>query len=330
MTKISVPIASIAFVAALLLLALASPVIDRARADDCAAAPSAAAPPGQHWYYHNDRVKRRKCWYLHATLRLQRRISPRLESHAVSTASMAPGVAPQAASPPADLSAPASPADSMPRTPQIKILSVKTIAAPFVSTDRRDDAGQRAAQTADMSPQAEHPSTPAVDEAAVQVARTEPPDAGLTAASKEATQRAATVGGFARPEPAEMLFLLAVAMSLLAFLIAIVSKTSAMHRNPRVFDDADASWSGYSFGPRQRYHRIGFDEQAVSIVSPAEQHGLGEPPEQGRIDQSCAPGEVGPPSQRHIASAKPLERTDIERALRVLRQVREEHTALSS
>jgi hypothetical protein len=34
------------------------------RANDCASAPHSAAPTGSHWYYHTDRTKRRKCWFL--------------------------------------------------------------------------------------------------------------------------------------------------------------------------------------------------------------------------------------------------------------------------
>jgi hypothetical protein len=35
-----------------------------ARADDCSPAPRSVAPAGSHWYYHSDRTKRRKCWFL--------------------------------------------------------------------------------------------------------------------------------------------------------------------------------------------------------------------------------------------------------------------------
>jgi hypothetical protein len=33
-------------------------------AGDCLAAPNSDAPQGHHWYYHTDRAKHRKCWYL--------------------------------------------------------------------------------------------------------------------------------------------------------------------------------------------------------------------------------------------------------------------------
>ena len=33
-------------------------------ADNCQSAPKGAAPAGSHWYYHLDRAKKTKCWYL--------------------------------------------------------------------------------------------------------------------------------------------------------------------------------------------------------------------------------------------------------------------------
>jgi hypothetical protein len=38
--------------------------LDARAADPCLKAPNADAPKGMHWYYHTDRTKNRKCWYL--------------------------------------------------------------------------------------------------------------------------------------------------------------------------------------------------------------------------------------------------------------------------
>ena len=46
---------------------------DSALANDCLATPDTSAPQGQHWYYRIDRSNHRKCWYLHATLPLLHR-----------------------------------------------------------------------------------------------------------------------------------------------------------------------------------------------------------------------------------------------------------------
>jgi hypothetical protein len=62
------PMGSIALVATLLVwgVSIAGPTIT-ARADDCLAEPNSPAPAGSHWYYHLDRAKQRKCWYIRAT-----------------------------------------------------------------------------------------------------------------------------------------------------------------------------------------------------------------------------------------------------------------------
>jgi hypothetical protein len=44
----------------------ASGPISTAYADDCLVAPNSAAPKSSHWYYRIDRVKKLRCWYLHA------------------------------------------------------------------------------------------------------------------------------------------------------------------------------------------------------------------------------------------------------------------------
>jgi hypothetical protein len=46
-------------------LAVTIPADRPARAaDDCSSAPNSQPPPGTHWYYHLDRTKNRKCWYV--------------------------------------------------------------------------------------------------------------------------------------------------------------------------------------------------------------------------------------------------------------------------
>jgi hypothetical protein len=49
-----------------LLVALGTQQAQAAPAGDCISAPNGASPNGQHWYYHLDRAKNRKCWYLRA------------------------------------------------------------------------------------------------------------------------------------------------------------------------------------------------------------------------------------------------------------------------
>jgi hypothetical protein len=60
-----IQIRSIALAVALLVWGVGIGVpTNPARADDCVAAPRTTAPTGSHWYYHTDRTKRRKCWFL--------------------------------------------------------------------------------------------------------------------------------------------------------------------------------------------------------------------------------------------------------------------------
>ncbi len=49
-----------------LLVALSAQQVQAAPANECLSAPNGASPNGQHWYYHLDRAKNRKCWYLRA------------------------------------------------------------------------------------------------------------------------------------------------------------------------------------------------------------------------------------------------------------------------
>lgn len=148
MAKISSPAACIAAVAALLLsgIVLGRP-IDSARADDsCVTAPGTASPEGQHWYYRTDRVKHRKCWYLHATVPLPSHAAakpPAAPSESVlpvatpqshSAATPQTTNAPPAPQPAADTSNPPSDAAGTQPAPHVTVLTVKTVTAPFVGT----------------------------------------------------------------------------------------------------------------------------------------------------------------------------------------------------
>ena len=114
--RISIPIC-IAAAAALLVSGIGTDLQATTRANDCLTAPNASSPRGQHWYYHMDLPNNRKCWYLHAPL--MHRAAKASESHAVSTT--------------ADTPVSGSRADSAPRLPHGRILSVKPQPTSFVS-----------------------------------------------------------------------------------------------------------------------------------------------------------------------------------------------------
>ena len=122
--RISIPIC-IAAAAALLVSGIGTDLQAATRANDCLTAPNASSPRGQHWYYHMDLPNNRKCWYLHAPL--THRAAKASGSHAGSTT--------------ADTPVSGSRADSAPRLPHGRILSVKPQPTSFVSAKsiRRGD-----------------------------------------------------------------------------------------------------------------------------------------------------------------------------------------------
>lgn len=95
-----IAIRSIAFAAPLLAWGVGIGVpANTARADDCLAAPNSAAPKGSHWYYHTDRAKGRKCWFLRALDR------PTRHTTAQGTSATAPTTHARAVEKPASASA---------------------------------------------------------------------------------------------------------------------------------------------------------------------------------------------------------------------------------
>jgi hypothetical protein len=84
---ISGPATAIALLAVLPLSGLGVGLpVNTVFADDCLAAPNSTAPQGSHWYYHIDRAKKLKCWYLHALDQLGQ------QSAAGASAGVAPSV----------------------------------------------------------------------------------------------------------------------------------------------------------------------------------------------------------------------------------------------
>src|SRR5262245_54944577 len=61
------PMGSITLVTALIVWSVSVAPAISGSADDCLAEPNSPAPAGQHWYYHMDSAKQRKCWYIRAT-----------------------------------------------------------------------------------------------------------------------------------------------------------------------------------------------------------------------------------------------------------------------
>jgi hypothetical protein len=72
-----------------------------ARASDCLLAPKSPVPKGKHWYYHTDRKKRRKCWFLrkegpptqHTATQTTSAKAPATHASAVKKPTLAPAAA---------------------------------------------------------------------------------------------------------------------------------------------------------------------------------------------------------------------------------------------
>ena len=327
MLKISGPVGAALFVTTILVSGAGTGIlIDSARAEACLAAPKTAAPGGQHWYFHIDRATRRKCWYLHAAGQLRHRAA--LRHHAVAAADAEAEPAPEtqiAAAPAAALAPPA---------PHVTVLAVKT-ATPFVDTTVLPRQNPSEKPPAPPLPQtlprdADTPVTAATGPAATGPAdnadRPEPQgkaDAAYDAPPEQAADAA-------RMRTAQEFILLALVLGLAAALTAIVSKIVGIYRRPRISDDPDAAWLTYR-STRRLETETGRGEQDVPFVDPQDHYGLADLHAQEWLDRS-APAQNQPSTAPRITdfTQPDLPRaglTDIELALRALRQARQRGAA---
>ena len=349
MLKISGPVGAALFVATMLVSGAGTGIsIDSARADACLAAPKTAAPGGQHWYFHVDRATRRKCWYLHAAGQLRHRAA--LRHHAVAAADAEAKPAPEtqiAAAPAAALAAPAATpapmpgngAGDTPPAPHVTMLAVKT-ATPFVDTTVLPQHNTSEKPPAPLLPQtlprdADTPVMAATGPAATGPAATGPADnanrhepQGKADAAYDAPAQAADA---ARMRTAQEFILLALVLGLAAALTAIVSKIVGIYRRPRISDDPDAAWLTYR-STRRLEAETGRGEQDVPFVDPQDHYGLADLHAQEWLDRSA-------PAQSQTSTAPPriadftqpdsprAGLTDIEMALRALRQARQRGAA---
>ena len=349
MLKISGPVGAIGFVSVFLLLgAGASLSIDGARADTCLAAPKTAAPSGQHWYYHLDRATRHKCWYLHAAVQLHHH--GLIRHHAAEAAADAePAGEPQTAAesepqtaaapaamtdPPAQpVAPPTAPAPALDSAagdaasaPHVTVLAARP-STPFVSTTV---APQRNAPEATPAPPTEQAMS--ADESAPAGAGVKPADAPQSAQRQDkvdpaynaSAQTSDTATDAARTRTAEMFILLALVFGAAAAVIAIVSKILGMYRRPRISDDPDAAWLRYRFARQRIDAETVSDGHDVPFLDPQEHCGLGDLHAQEWLDRSPRAQDrsaVSPPQ------SPPANQTDIEPALRALRQARQSRVA---
>lgn len=137
----------------------------------------------------------------------------------------------------------------------------------------------------------------------------------------------------ARTRTAEMFILLALVFGIAAALIAIVSKIAGIYRKPRISADPDVAWLNYRSAARRRIEAgAGYDEQDVPFLDPQEHYGLADLDAQEWLDrpaQAQDGSSASPPPNEDLTrpqSPRPNP-TDIEPALRVLRQARQSRVA---
>jgi hypothetical protein len=342
MAKGSSPAAWIAVGAALLVSEIVvGPPIGSARADDsCATAPGTAPPGGQHWYYRTDRVKNRKCWYLHATVPSNAAAEPTgAPSEAAPPESLLPAAtaqspteaAPHAANvpsapwPAAGTANAPSEGDSTEPAPHITVLTVKRVTAPFNGTP---SASETAAPE-----QAGEPPVPLIspgDANVPAVAETTPaptaPDA-VHDAPAPADPAASDAPG---TQSAHLFLLLALALGIAAALVALIGKMAGLMRKPRLSVHPDDAWRSYRIALR-RTEETTIDDEDAPLLAPRETDGPSDLDAQEWIEQA-------PPAQADFPARRPRVRgqseqtgpslKDIETALRILRQARRSITRM--
>ncbi len=355
MATIAGPAAYIAAAAALLLsgIGVGLPIASASADDNCASAPGAAAPAGQHWYYRFDRVKQRKCWYLHTVVALSNRAAakpravPSEPADSVATPPAPVAAAPQlpfatpqsafaatpqipyaatpqapdAASAPQPAAAPPSEVVSTQPAPHVTVLAIRPVAAPFAGTASEPEAA--------TPEQTGEPPTPqiAANSANVPVDAVAKPADGANPASAPDTGDAApralasadvAAAAASRAHLANVLLLLALALGIAAALIAFCGKMAGRARTPRRSRHSDDVW-------RRDIH-----EDDAPFLAPREPYGPAGLAAHERIERPPpARANTSSPRRRGVESRRseqPPNLKDIELALRALRQVRQSMT----
>lgn len=353
MATIASPAACIAAVAALLLSGIGVGLpIDSASADaNCARAPAAAAPAGQHWYYRFDRMKQRKCWYLHTVLALSHRAAkydaassepapsePVASEPAASVAAPPAPVAaaPQsafAAAPQIPFAAPPQAADAAPApqlaaqppsevvstqpAPHVTVLAIRPVAAPFVgvaSTSQAATPEQTVEPPTQITPDSANRPVDAVAKPAAGANSASVPDASATGRLASASADVVAAAA-ARTHLANVLLLLALALGIAAALIALCGKMAGRARAPR------------RSGHRGDVWRRDIHEDDAPFLVPRQPNGPAGMAAHERIEQS-PPARANTPAPRRRGeeprrSEQPPNLKDIELALRALRQARQ-------
>ncbi len=247
-----------------------------AYADDCITAPNAPTPKGSHWFYHTDRVKKRKCWFL----RKLDQPAEQAGTHAASASAPAekPAHAPahksastHAAAAPLPLHKPAATAGAAPDEPALQsVQQLKTVPSTPPASASPTPASTASAAAPAAPPAAaasvwpDPPTPPAAapaaappkadlipsDVHAAPAASTEP---AAVAAPRRAAKSAArgnastteinkaSVGG--APAPMSMVLVALLALVAAAALYHLARKLVAMRRSRVRLERANGDWA---------------------------------------------------------------------------------------
>jgi hypothetical protein len=121
-----------------------------ARADDCLTAPNSDPPEGSHWYYHTDRKKGRKCWFLRALGRPTQHTAAHGASETAPTTHT--GAVKKAASASASTFVSKSAGGKTPPSPTLKAQSASTSGATTGKPVRQHSQEQNTARAAPDAP----------------------------------------------------------------------------------------------------------------------------------------------------------------------------------
>lgn len=269
----------------------------------------------------------------------------------VVAAAATPFPVPAVTSPAAPVPAPDSAAGDAPRSPRITMLAVRT-STPFVGTAAISPQNTPEQPAAAPAPQTlpRDAVAPAMDGAKPpsESAGAEPQDKADTA-SKAPAQTADAAAVDAKTKTAEMFILLAFVFGIAAALIGVVGKIAGIYRKPRITVDSDDAWMDDQYiddryeddryEARQRIDaEAGHNEQDVPFVDPQEHYGLADLHAEEWRNRYRAPDRSNrytaqdryavPPAGNEDATQSPEpDQTDIQMALRFLRQARQSRVA---
>ncbi len=264
-----------------------------ARADECVTAPKSVTPKGSHWYYHTDRAKGRKCWFLLPLQQPAQHTTARPASSASSATDPAPAKKTATAGAPISLSAAGNAPHSRPRKAEPAATGSVTEQEPAQKPGENETAkpstpaepgapasapAETIAPAAAAAPAIIWPDPPAVAPVAVQERRSAasevptsstPPvtdarashDSAVAARDAAPTAHASMIAPSPEGTLAEILLIVALGLGVAGLFYRLVTKAAVRHGRRIIVDRAAPDWIG--------------DRQAQAMRGDRQPHGFG-------------------------------------------------------